>query len=447
MRHSILFACALALGGGAQAQTAAMVTLQTRVSAGPQTLDLRPETPAALADRQLPSGAVIVMANPYVPVDRRFIDTAWAMACHPDGGLVLYARTRRYAPEGARKGNEYVDNGYGLWRVETDGRVRPLAVRQVRGPLAAGHGLCGVPSERAELHGHSNFDGSLAVEPGGHVLVADAFKNVVLRYRSDGGVEHVAGGGADICSRYEFDSGKSGYRDGPGSQALIGGHLTLAVGPRGEIVLAEGYGSNGGGTGNCSLRSIAADGQVGTVHGTGKCPTLDVRAAEGYRMIGFEGVKFDAQGRLLLYAVDRARREGNGPDVIYTKVHRLEGGREQLLGRTGHGARFDPIGRFEAFGTAPDGTPIAFNSGHYSEPGFVMVENRPQFRYWWRGASARSGASFNAYQAPVDGPRGQAVVNRVKDFCTGSDGQVYVLHDRAVRRIDPRTGDVVTWLH
>jgi hypothetical protein len=46
----------------------------------------------------------------------------------------------------------------------------------------------------------------------------------------------------------------------------------------------------------------------------------------------------------------------------------------------------------------------------------------------------------------LDGPRGQARLTDAKAFCSGADGLVYLLTDRAVRRIDPATGAVDTWL-
>ena len=58
-------------------------TLQTRLADAPRTVDLRQGTPPELADRFLPEKALIVVSNPFVPQDRRFLERATAMACHP----------------------------------------------------------------------------------------------------------------------------------------------------------------------------------------------------------------------------------------------------------------------------------------------------------------------------------------------------------------------------
>lgn len=410
-------------------------TLERRLADGPRTVDLRNGTPPELADRFLPEKGLIVLTNPYAYADRRFLEKASAMACHPQGGLVLYAYSERYAPSAERgRGREYVDNGTGLWRIEADGRVRPIKVtlgRERDNALP----LCGVPITAARGFNFVRVN-DLAVERNGDVLVAATGNAAVLRYRADGMVERVAGGGPNVCTVDPArEHPERGYRDGPGRDALFSGDLSIAVNETGEIFVLEGDGSGG----NCSLRRIDTSGSVSTVQGNGKCEPYAVTNLTGHRTPAYERVAVDAQGRPLMMGSNRSKREGTGPDVVYTKVHRIDQGREELLGRAGHGSRFDPLGRLVAVGTAPDGTPLAFNAGYYSDAGLVVLENRPQFRYWWRSAPG-------AYSPVVDGPRGQAVIQNANAFCTGVDGYVYVLSGNAIRRIDPRSGEVSTWL-
>ena len=411
-------------------------TLETRLADGPRTVDLRAGTPAEFADRALPEGALIVVSNPYVPHDRRFLNGASAMACHPQGGLVISASSTIYAPSpdrGPRR--EYVDNGRGLWRIEADGRVRPFAL--VPNVPVDDRRLCDVPFARAAAVGAA--EGGLAVEPGGDVLTVSG--DIVLRYRTDGRVERVAGGGPRACQLVlSRERTERGYRDGPAEQALFAGKLSLAVAPGGEIFVGENDNVSDGIPGNCSLRRVDRDGRVSTVFGQGRCASRDEVSREGYRSPGFDRVAVDRQGRPIVMGADRAMREGSGPDVVYTKVHRIEGGRAELLGRAGHGARFDPTGRLVAIGLAPDGTPLAFNAGYYSDGGLIVPENAPRFRYWWRGMTGDR-------KPPLDGARGQAHIGEVQDFCSATDGYMYVLTYRGVRRIDPRTGEVTTWLH
>jgi hypothetical protein len=90
-------------------------------------------------------------------------------------------------------------------------------------------------------------------------------------------------------------------------------------------------------------------------------------------------------------------------------------------------------------GTGPDGTPLAFNAGYYSDAGLVMLDNRTQCRCWRK--------SEPGMHSPVaDGPRGRAVIQNANAFCTAVDGYVYVLSGNAIGRIDPRSGEVSTWL-
>ena len=429
--------------GATSTSSAPGVTIQAleqRFANGPRTVDLRNGTPPELANRFLPEKGLIILSNPYAPADRRFLEKATAMACHPQGGLVLYAYSERYNPSSERgPGREYEDNGTGLWRVESDGRVRPIAVRLGR-ERASSQPLCGVPIAGARALAYGTVS-DIAIEPNGDLLVADSTYSAILRYRGDGNVERVAGGGAGVCTAdVHREHAVRGHRDGPGRDALFSGELSIAVNARAEIFVLEGDASAGGQKGNCTLRRIAPGGEVSTIHGNGVCEPYATTNRTGYRTPGYERVAVDASGRPMMMGSHRAMREGTGPDVVYTKVHRIDQGREEMLGRAGHGARFDPVGRLVAVGTAPDGTPLAFNAGYYSDAGLVVLENGPQFRYWWRSAPG-------AHSPVVDGPRGQAVIQNASDFCTGADGYVYVLAGNAVRRIDPRSGEVSTWLH
>jgi hypothetical protein len=412
-------------------------TLETRLADAPRTVDLRQGTPPALADRFLPEKALIVVSNPYVPHDRRFLDGATAMACHPQGGLVVQASSMRYAPSPERgRGREYVANGSGLWRIEADGRVRPFALLPAR--PADDQRLCDVPFSRAAAV--EAVQGGLAVEPSGGVLTATMY-GVILRFRADGRVERVAGGGPRACQiQLSREWTERGYRDGPADEALFAGNPALAAGAAGEIFVAENDIKSDRIPGNCSLRRIDRTGRVSTVYGDGKCAPIDDARREGHRTPAFDRVVVDRQGRPIVMGADRAMREGSGPDVVYTKVHRIDAGRAELLGRAGHGARFDPTGRLVAIGLAPDGTTLAFNAGYYSDGGLVVPDNGPRFRYWWRSAPGN-------HLPPADGGRGQAHISEVKDFCSATDGFLYVLTQGAVRRIDPRTGEVTTWLH
>jgi hypothetical protein len=421
---------------------AAPAGLELRVADGPRRIDLRNGTPPELQWRYLPPNGLVEVANPYVPVDRRFIDSLGAMACHPQGGLVVVASTRRWEPSPQRgEGRDYVDNGSGVWRVEADGRVRPLWVPLGR-QTDDGFANCGVPAAQARMPDASSGL-QIAVEPGGGVVLASRGARTIVRLRPDGMVEHVAGGGDAFCSTNPTRRRPgTGQRDGPGRQALFSGELSLAVNPRdGTLWVAENDHIDGRSPPNCALRRIdPATGIVSTVRG-GRCPDAETERSTGFRSVGYERLTLDAEGRPLLMGVSRARREGVGPaELVYTKVHRVDGEREELLLRAGHGARFEPQGRLVAIGLGPDGAPLAFNTASYSDAGLVTMSPIPPLRYAWRSAPG------DLDQA-IDGPRGQARIADARSFCTGSDGIVYVQTPKSVRRIHPTTGAVDTWLH
>ena len=420
----------------------AVAGLDLRVADGPRRIDLRNGTPPELQWRYLPPNGLVEVANPYVPADRRFIDSLAAMACHPQGGLVVVASTRRWEPSPQRgEGRDYVDNGSGVWRVEADGRVRPLWVPQGR-QTDDEFANCGVPAALARTP--DGFRGlQIAVEPGGGVVLASAGARTIVRLRPDGIVEHVAGGGSAFCSTNPSRRRpETGQRDGPGPQALFSGELSLAVDARdGTLFVAENDHVDGRTPPNCALRRIdPATGIVSTVRG-GRCPDVETERSTGFRSVGYERVAVDAQGRPLLMGVSRARREGVGPaELVYTKVHRVDGEREDLLLRAGHGARFEPQGRLVAIGMGPDGTPLAFNTASYSDAGLVTMSPSPPLRYAWRSAPG------DLDQA-IDGPRGQSRISDARSFCTGTDGIIYVQTPKSVRRIHLSSGAVDTWLH
>jgi hypothetical protein len=324
--------------------------------------------------------------------------------------------------------------------VEADGRVRPmLVIPEARFWTRDTYQSCGVPAAQARL-GSGSGRMRLAVDREGRVYVADSGTGAIVRLRTDGVLDHVAGGGPAFCTTNPSSKRpQRGYRDGPGADALFSGDLSIAVDASGTLFVAGSDHANQQSPGNCSLRRIDASGTVSTVNGTGTCPPTDVTRANGPRSVGFEDVTVDAQGPLTM-GVDRAPREPGGPDVVFTKVHRVDGQRATLLLRAGHGARFDPTGRLVAIGLGPGGVPLAWNAGYYGDAGLVALEDKPQFRYVWRSASPQNGRNY------VDGPRGQAVIDEAEEFCTATDGKVYVRTKKAIRRIDPTSGAVDTWV-
>jgi hypothetical protein len=87
-----------------------------------------------------------------------------------------------------------------------------------------------------------------------------------------------------------------------------------------------------------------------------------------------------------------------------------------------------------------DGTPVAFNDVPRvgtSYPELVILDKpEPALRHWWKVPQAGG---------LTDGP--QPAMNAVLDYCSATDGTTYILQKNALRRLDPKNGQMTTWLH
>ena len=92
-----------------------------------------------------------------------------------------------------------------------------------------------------------NTPSGIALDGAGNLYVADTGNNAIRKVAPDGMVSTLAGGGAP------------GFRDGKGAQARFNGPLGVALGPDGNVYVADTY--------NDRIRRIAPDGQVTTLAG------------------------------------------------------------------------------------------------------------------------------------------------------------------------------------
>lgn len=413
-------------------------------ASGVRTLDTRAGLPEALRQHGLPSGAYLQLANPYLPADRQVLLEAKAMACHPEGGVVLWAQMIRQDMSRPEIDLSKSDIGVGAYRMQADGRVTPFAARNER-DLRSGTKLCDTTLDQWFEPDWLNVQ-RLLVEPNGDVLVASGFNQTVLRLKSNGRIERVAGGGAGLCTAYVFNSGESGYRDGPAAQALFKGTMALARAQDGTIYVAEGnFMPNGGGwnAGNCSIRRIGTDGQVSTIYGNGQCEQDNATyRRHATTNVQLDRMTMDRNGQLVVAGATRGPYKG-GPDGIFTKAYRIDPatGHAQMLSFAAV-VTGTPVGRFDgAIGLAPDGTPVAFDDPAFnvgsSKAGLVMLDKPDaSLRYWWKSRPAKTW---------IDGP--DSAIANVLDVCSSSDGTMYFLQKRALRRLDPKTGQLSTWLH
>ena len=96
-----------------------------------------------------------------------------------------------------------------------------------------------------------------------------------------------------------------------------------------------------------------------------------------------------------------------------------------------------PGGDFRAaIGAAPDGTVVAYDQAGIGHIGLVALDPpAPALRPWWK---VRNGGYVDGAEPGLDG---------VMDFCSAADGGIFFLQKYALRRLEPKTGQVTTWLY
>jgi sugar lactone lactonase YvrE len=378
------------------------------------------------------------IVNPYLPGSHRFFDFIHGATCSADGtayvaadGIVPAEATRRRPRS---NGDWYADNGHGVWRVAPDGQVTPFAV----GPYGfyppdklkpAPKAYCNARVEEVLPFGPRRW-GGIALAPNGDVYVSDKEYHTILRLRRDGVVEHVAGGGERVCTYDRFkDRRQSGWRDGPGSQALFSTPMGLAVDRNGNLLVAD--------PGNCALRRIDPSGEVSTVQRG--CFTEPGDKGNMRRRVVHEHVTLDPQGRAVVggtYTI---------PSVnAYTNIHRiLEDGRtEQLLSATLGYASSGELRASDLGGLAylPDGRLLmadGYNDLLRTVDGKTLTD--------WLGARTRTDPP------DVDGRPPNARLRRPGSLCMSANGTLFVtpgsLRSGSVRRVDVKTREVSTWVY
>jgi hypothetical protein len=393
------------------------LSFTTKLASTVRMQDFRKGVPSGLLDANLPNRRT-ELANPYLPDSRR-IFKVWALAPHPAGGIIFWADARYF--ESADDSEELS----GLWRMEADGRVMPFAVETES------------QFQRAKRNCDGAFDqltvgrpDALIVEPDGNVLAAQGAHGVILRIHRNGYVERIAGGGEDWCTRN--NPSDVGYRDGPGSQALFSNQLAIAQAQDGSIYVTE---ENANRADELTrIRHIDVRGVVTTFlmgedcSGGHDCPP---------RTVGVDSIAIDRDGQLLLGA-QRLGRTERGQFQGRSTVHRMDPvtRRTTLLALAADQVPLPgvPFDNFGGLALLPDGRPIAVS---LQRGGFVLLDGfKPALNYWvtW------------SQDAVNDGPVATSSFGG-KPFCVSSDGSVFaVTTDHSVRRLDPATQRVTTWL-
>jgi sugar lactone lactonase YvrE len=184
----------------------------------------------------------------YPPVPR---DTpeGWVPAVVTAAGGARFAEPFGVAVDGDAV---YVAGAHAVWRIEADGRVRPLAGRT--------RGFADGAADEARFDTPSH----LALAPDGSLYVADSGNHAIRRVTRDGVVTTIAG------------DGQPGAGDGRG--ARLRGPVGVAVGPTGRIFAADTYNDRIVEIADGAIRTIAGGGPPGIVDGEGAVASFDTPA-------------------------------------------------------------------------------------------------------------------------------------------------------------------------
>ncbi len=371
------------------------------------------------------------VTNRYLPGDRNFLSMIYRAAAARDGTLFVAAVSIVSASETGRppRANRdwYADNGQGIWRVAPDGRVTAFSVRDVFVEVKTA--VCNVSVAEAAFHLPDRW-GGIAVAPSGDVYVSDYQLHMILRLRSDGYVEHIAGGGEKACEYEPWkDKKESGYRDGAGRQALFNDPRGLAFDRAGNLLVAD--------WGNCALRRIDPAGNVTTLYKGCQVAPEDAKNPE--KWINYAYVLIDPQGRPVVggSVVVPARN-------IYSNIHRLhpDGRMEQLLSAT---KGYANSGKLR----------VEFLSGMvYLPNGTLLIADDSNNLLRTLSGSRLSdwlGKQGSKGDEDINGPAPQASLRRPGWLSVSGNGTLFVApaspRSSPVRKVDGKTREVSTWLY
>ena len=166
-------------------------------------------------------------------------------------------------------GTVYVADLHRLRRISPNGEVTTVA--------GSDSGFADGSADRARFNALSG----IAIAADGTLYVADTGNNAIRRVTPGGSVSTIAGGHGQ------------GYRDGAGADALFNGPIGVAVDNSGRIIVADAY--------NDRIRTVAADGTVTTLAGSGRRGILDGVVADA-RFDTPSGVAVDSRG--VVYVAD-----------------------------------------------------------------------------------------------------------------------------------------------
>lgn len=365
----------------------------------------------------------IIAINPYLQPDDIFFSGMTGVQCPADGGLIVAGDAGFSA-----NGNPI---GEGYWRIAADGAITPLLSRRYKD----GGVRSNSPMLPANPPDKSWADGNLP-SPGYSYYHVDGFglgrngdlllgaSDVVVRIARDGRVRRVAG-----------KAGEQGFADGTGIAVRFKHPGRPVEDDQGNLWLADQDG--------CAIRKIAADGTVSTLMGPDRLCNPAQTAAEA--QIIPDNMLWDAQrGELIVggnfirpkphdlyHTIWRIRPDGQARRVLYA---RKNGGTALALDGI-HSLALDAQGTLHA-GVGRPGRNHAI----------LRLEEAGGKTTFLTGTGYTGFAPGNE-SYPVDGIASASNFRESGDMCFATDGSLYVIDYRLLRRYDPTAKTVRTWAY
>jgi sugar lactone lactonase YvrE len=189
-------------------------------------------------------------------------------------------------------GNLYIaDNGnFRVRRVTPDGLITTVA----------GNGTSGTSGDGGAATNAALRPTAVLADASGNLFVADELNHRVRKIAADGTISTFAGGGV-------------GGDGGPATAALVVGPRGLAMDAAGHLLISD--------SGNKRIRSVALDGTISTIAGTGVAGfSGDGGPATSARLGSTYGITIDAAGNLFIADTSNHRIRKVGTDGIISTV-------------------------------------------------------------------------------------------------------------------------------
>jgi sugar lactone lactonase YvrE len=207
--------------------------------------------------------------------------------------------------------------------------VDSASADEYEGPVVttlAGSGNPGF-ADGAGAQASFKYPAGIALDGSGNIYVADAFNNRIRKITPTGVVKTLAG------------SGKEGFADGMGIDAVFNGPAGIAIDRDGNIYTAEWKGHR--------IRKITPEGVVATLAGSGKAGFADGTGAEASFNTP-EGVALDYKGNVYVADARNNKIRKISPSGVVTTV--AGSGKKDFMDGAGAEATFS-----YPFGVAVDG--------------------------------------------------------------------------------------------